>query len=180
MALDSKQQAVAEQAMTLVSPCISYFLDSYPCLRGVVSSDELRSAALFACASAARTYDPTRAGISAYFSRAILHELLKACRREIRSGSRSIYRISLAAIEARMDFRPEPKGAPVDLLGNVAAAFAKMSDEDRHWLQRHAVEGMSIREIARQEGITTRQAGKLLRAKMARLRKAATQRSYGR
>lgn len=165
--------------MSLVAPCLAYFMDNYPCLRGVISRDEMESAALFACASAAKTYDPTRAGISAYFSRAILHELLKACKREIRSGSRSIYRISLAAIEARIVHKPEAKGNSFDLRGNVAAAWKQMSAEDRRWLQRHAIEGMSIRELARREGITTRQAGKLLRAKLSRLRRATQQRNYG-
>ncbi len=170
--LSETQQGYALEAMRLVSPCLSYFLDNYPCLRGVLTPEDMESAAMFACATAATTYDPSRAGISAYFSRAILHELLKACRREIRSGSKSIYRISLRAAECRMTVRLEREDGDADLITSIAQAFSSLSEEDQRWVKAHAIDSMSIRKLAKQENLTTRQAAKLVRAKMAKLRKS--------
>lgn len=168
--LTPEQQGYAREAVRLVAPCLHYFLENYPCLRGVLHPDDMESAALYACATAAATYDPGRAGISAYFSRAILHELLKSCKREIRSGSKSIYRISLRAAECRMKVRTQGE-EDATLLASVAQAFDALSDEDQRWIRAHA-DGVSIREMSRREGITTRQAAKLARVKLARLRKS--------
>lgn len=152
--------------MGLVSKCIDLFLKSYPCLRTVLAPEEMESAAMFACASAARTYDPEKAGISAYFSKAILHELLKSCRREIKSGSQSAYRISLPAIEQRAPAKAEPLADP------ILAALQSLTDTDRAWIESHVFDGTSIRLFARTEGISARQAAKLLRCRLDRLKRA--------
>ncbi len=166
--LTSEQQGYASAAieMSLPNKCIDYFLKNYPCLRDVLDPEEMNSAALFACASAAKTYNPERAGISAYFSRAILHELLKSCQRELRSGSRSHYRISMKALEMRQPAETKPLADP------IIEAFQNMSAEDRRWIERHVFEGASIRFLARTEQISSRQAKKKLRCRLDRLRRA--------
>jgi len=166
--LTHNQRDIAEQALDFVQPCIGYFLVSYPCLREVVDRDELESAARMACVMAARTYDPAR-DMKAYFSRAILHELLKSCRKEIRSHSGSVYRVTLAVIERRLptrelwDEEPHPPA--------MLAALHALPDEDRQWITEHVIEGASIRQMARAKGISTRQVAKLMAAKLARLKR---------
>jgi len=168
--LDEKQQGYATAAieMDLHSKCIDYFIRSYPCLRGVIEPEEMQSAAFFACASAARTYQPEKAGISAYFSRAILHELLKSCQRELKHGTRSVYRISMKALEQRQRVKKQHSLADPTL-----AAFQLLSDVDRSWIERHVFEGVSIRALSRAEQVSSRQARKLLRLRLDRLRKSS-------
>jgi len=171
--LNQDQQGYAERALELIPPCLHYFLESYPCLREVVDREELESAARLACVMAARTYDPSR-GMSAYFSRAILHELLKSCRSEIRSNgglgalSRSVYRVTLEVIERRLPAR-EDEGPPAEML----VALHALPAEDRQWITEHVIEGTSIRQMARDKGISTRQVAKLMAAKLGRLRSSA-------
>lgn len=170
--LSDSQRATAEQALELVGPCISYFLDNYPCLREVMTIEDMQSAAAYACASAAKTYDPTRAGISAYFSRAILHELLKSCQRELKGNG--VWRVSLAVAEVRMPLGKLAEDDPAESMpAPVIEALASMSAEDRRWIQSCTIEGVSVREMSRREGISTRQGAKLLRAKLSRLAKAS-------
>ena len=164
--LNAIQQGYATEALAFVSPCIDYFLNHYPCLREVVDPEELNSAALFACATAAKTYDPNKAGISAYFSRAIIHELLKSCRREIRSRSRSVYRVSLTVAERRQAVRCQP------LADAAVLALTTLTERDREWIEAHCFEQQSVRSLARQHGVSARQATKILRARLSKLRKA--------
>lgn len=166
--MNDSQKAYATKAMDLVSPCIDFFLKNYPCLRDVVDGEELESAALFACANAATTYDPKKSGISAYFSRAIIHELLKSCRRELRSQSRSIYRISLKAVEGRQPAKRAP------LADAASEALSGLSETDQAWIQAYVVEEQSIRQMSLEKGVTTRQVRKLLAVKLSKLRKATS------
>lgn len=172
--LTQDQQAYAEKALAFVQPCLAYFLGAYPCLREVVDREELESAARLACVMAARTYDPARE-MRAYFSRAIMHELLKSCRTEIRSngglGSMVAYRVTLAVIERRLPTREleDDDNHPTEML----VAFHSLPVEDRQWITDHVIEGTSIRQMARDRGISTRQVAKLMAAKLERLRKNA-------
>ena len=167
--LTPEQQGYATAAldMELVPKCCDYFLRSYPCLRELLTPDEMESAAMFACASAASTYNPAKAGISAYFSKAILHELLKSCQRELKHGARSVYRISLHAAELRQP----PVGKP--LADAVLQAFESLTDEDRRWIERRVFDNASYRVLARAEKISTRQVQKVLRSRLDRLRRTA-------
>jgi DNA-directed RNA polymerase specialized sigma24 family protein len=172
--LTQDQQGYAEQALELITPCLHYFLGSYPCLREVVDREELESAARFACVLAARTYDPSRE-LRGYFSRAILHELLKSCRTELRSngglGGMVAYRVTLEVIERKIPARDleSDDGHTAEML----VALHAMTPEDRQWITDHVIEGTSIRQMARDRGISTRQVAKLMAAKLERLRKTA-------
>jgi|694.fasta_scaffold41325_9 DNA-directed RNA polymerase specialized sigma24 family protein len=167
--LTNHQQVLAERALEFVQPCIGFFIASYPCLREVVDRDELESAARMACVMAARTYDFARGDMRAYFSRAILHELLKSCRKEIRSHSGSVYRVTLEVIERRLPTRDLYDEEPH--LPEMLAALHALPVEDRQWITEHVIEGASIRQMARDKGISTRQVAKLMAAKLARLKR---------
>lgn len=169
--LTADQQAAAVAALEIVPHCLRYFTASYPCLRGVLSPDDMESAANYACVTAARTYDPAR-GVSAYFSRAIIHELLKACQRELR-GKGKLYRVPLEAVEMelpseRLQLEDPAQSTPAP----VIQALAGMNDEDRRWIVALTIEGVSVREWSRREKISARQGAKLFRAKLARLAKS--------
>lgn len=167
--LSPDQQAIAEQALALIPLCINYFLQSYPCLRGAVDRDELEGAARLACVLAAKTFDPTRE-VKAYFSRAIMHELLKTTDREVRSRSGSLYRVEMSAIEKRLPFS---RLVDDDIQSEILTALAGLTAEDRRWITDHVIEGVSIRQISLSEGLSVRQVRKLMAAKLARLRKRA-------
>jgi RNA polymerase sigma factor (sigma-70 family) len=169
--LTHNQRDIAERALEFVAPCLSYFLGSYPCLREVVDREELESAARLACVMAARTFDPAR-DMRAYFSRAILHELLKSCRSEIRSRSGSVYRVELTAIERRLP--PEQLEDEDHLPSEMLTALHSLPAEDRQWITDHVIEGVSIRQMARNKGISSRQAAKLMAAKLSRLRRSVS------
>lgn len=173
--LTHSQQDIAERALEFVQPCLAYFMSSYPCLRAVVDRDELESAARLACVMAARTFDPTR-DMRAYFSRAILHELLKSCRSEIRSQSGSVYRVELTTIERRLP--PEKLEANDHLPSDMLTALHSMSADDQQWIVTHVIEGVSIRQMARDKGISSRQATKLMAAKLSRLRKSLSSENF--
>jgi RNA polymerase sigma factor (sigma-70 family) len=174
--LTSDQQDIAERALEFVSPCLSYFLGNYPCLREVVDREELESAARLACVMAARTFDPAR-DMRSYFSRAILHEFLKSCRSEIRSRNGSVYRVELAAIERRLP--PERLEDEDHLTDEMLTALHGLPSEDRQWITDHVIEGVSIRQMARNKGISSRQAAKLLAVKLSRLRKSLSSETTG-
>jgi DNA-directed RNA polymerase specialized sigma24 family protein len=160
---DQRQYAQTAIDSDLPSKCIDYFLKNYPCLREVLDPDEMQASAYYACTSAAKTYDPSRAGISAYFSKAILHELLKGCKRELKHGSRSLYRISLRAIERRQKVEKQPLADP------LLAALRSLPPEEVTYVTQHYREGVSIRSMAVQCNITTRQIGNRIRAGLRKI-----------
>lgn len=172
--LTEEQRGYAEEALGLVETCVAFFWQTYPCLRGVLSDAEMISAAYYACASAAKTYDPTRAGVSAYFSKSILHELLKSCQRELRSGSKSVYRISLDEVERRWrKRRPDDRDARVEALEQ---ALATLPARDRKWVKAFASH-RSMREISRQTGVPVRRATREVLESLERLKVRAQSRS---
>jgi len=167
--LTPDQQAMAERALEFVAPCLHYFMGNYPCLREVVDREDLESAARLACVMAARTFDPAR-DPKAYFSRAIMHELLKSCRTEIRSRNGSAFRIQITAIERRL---PPEKLEDDATISEILTALHALPSEDREWITESVIEGVSIRKMAKAKGISTRQAAKLLTAKLGKLRREA-------
>ena len=163
------QQSLAEQATKFVQPCLAYFLASYPCLRGVADREELESAARLACVMAARTFDAAKGQPQPYFTRAILHEMLKTCAVELQSQPPIAYRLTLETVERRIPVRLLEDAEPGE--EEVLAHLYSMADEDQQWLIDHVIEGASIRKMARDRGISARQVSKLVAAKLTRLRR---------
>jgi DNA-directed RNA polymerase specialized sigma24 family protein len=55
----------------------------------------------------------------------------------------------------------------------MLVALHALPAEDRQWITEHVIEGTSIRQMARDKGISTRQVAKLMAAKLGRLRSSA-------
>lgn len=161
--LTRKQQALAEEAMELLPVCLKDFRNRYPFLREIAKVADLESAALLAITKASRTYDPERAGISAYFSKTIRNACLREIEKEIKSRSHSQYRISFEMIESRQEVEHEPLADP------IMSELAKLSEEDMRDIEARAFENKSIRAFSREWGISTRQARKKLMVKLDKL-----------
>ena len=161
--LTDDQRRLAEKAMELVPVCLADFRRRYACFRVISEQADLESAALLAITRAARTYDPNRAGISAYFSRAIRNACLREIERELRSNSHSVYRISYEAAE----YREPPKAQP--LADPLLTAIQDMSPEDRRVIEERVLHNKSIRAFADDWGCSTRQAKKRIMIRLDRL-----------
>lgn len=161
--LTKQQQQLAEKAMELVPLCLRDFRNRYPFLREIAAVADLESAALLAVTKASRTYDPSRAGISAYFSKAIRNACLREIENEIKSRSHSHYRVSFAMLESRQKVENEPLTDP------VMRELQNLSDEDRKIIEERAFDNKSIRAFSREWGISTRQAKKQLMIRLDRL-----------
>ena len=163
--LTRKQQALAEKAMELLPVCLNDFRNRYPFLREIAKVADLESASLLAITKASRTYDPEKAGISAYFSKAIRNACLKEIEKEIRSRSHSVYRISFEMLEKRQerDRDSEPLADP------IMSELVNLSLEDMSDIESRAFENKSIRAFSREWGISVRQAQKKLMVKLDKL-----------
>jgi RNA polymerase sigma factor (sigma-70 family) len=170
--LTPEQQALAEEAMELLPVCLNDFRNRYPFLRAIAAVADLESAALLAITKAARTYDPNRAGVSAYFSKTIRNACLREIENEIKSRSHSHYRISFEMLEARMDVENEPLADP------IMSELVNLSEEDMRDIEARAFENKSIRAFSREWGISTRQAKKKLMVKLDRLAEAWRQSAH--
>jgi DNA-directed RNA polymerase specialized sigma24 family protein len=170
--LTEVQQGYCVQALSLVEKACYKFWLNYPCLRGFLSPEEMQSAAEYACVLAARTYDPAKSGVAQYFGKAILHELLKACDNEHRSGAVSRLKISLAAAEKSLLSSGKLPGCTQAQRTEAAAnALRSMTEEDQRWLDSRFYGEASHRDLAKAEGISPRQVRKRLAQKLHRLKR---------
>jgi len=161
--LTKEQQKVAEQALPLVKVCIASFSRAYPCLRKVAACCDLEGAAYLAVRRAAKTYNPDKAGISAYFSIAIRNAMLQEVQREMRTQAHSIRRIPLEQVNAR---EPPKEGQPAVAL----AALLELTEEERDWIERWVFDGTSFRAFGRESGRDPRTAKKILKARLMKLK----------
>lgn len=155
MSLTDDQQRLAEEAIGLIPMCMSAFMKNFPCLRDIAESCDLESAAQLACCKAARTYNPKKFGVSAYFSVAIKNAFLKEIQKEVRSKSNSVYRITLEQAEQRS--APERKGFDAAL-----PALQEMPEEVRAWIESYVFEGANFSVLGRQHGMHRRTAKRRL------------------
>ena len=163
MRLTEEQKKIAEQAIELIPACMAAFWKNFPCLREVSGICDLESAAQLACCKAARTYNPEKCGISAYFSVAIRNAFLKEIQKEIRTRSTSIYRISLEQAEQRsVPERPETEAA--------LPALQDMPEEIRAWIESYVFDGGNFSVLGRRHGVHRRTAKKRLMSYLDRLR----------
>lgn len=155
--LTPDQQELVEEAIKLVPTCVRVFLKAMPRLRGVVGHGELESAAYLACVKAARTFDRGRGvGVSAYFSVAIKNGMLREVLRELRRKSRSR---CFLTVEQVVEVVLPPRHVKHS---DVFASIAHLAEEERRWIEKHLLEGISLRELGRQHGISVKTAKKRL------------------
>jgi hypothetical protein len=162
-----EQQALALRACEMVPTCVRLFWQHFPCLRNVAKSCDLESVAYLACCRAAITYDPSKAGMSAYFSVAIRHGMQQEVEKEVRSRSHSIDRIPLAWLDQRQEpARREDTHA--------FAALAALDADLKEWLEKIALypnHGGSARQYGKSKGVCTKTAGKMIAKEFRKLRK---------
>lgn len=147
----------------MVPVVLKGFRKRYQCFASIVDRVDLEGAAHLAVTRAARTYDPSKAGVSAYFSRAIVLTCLREIENELKSGAYSPYRISLEAAEHRQPQAAKPLTEP------MLAAIQNLSEEDRKVIEERVFDGKSIRAFARDWGISTRQAKRQIMCRLDRL-----------
>lgn len=161
--LTPEQQQIAESALGLVPMVLARFRKRYRCFSPLWNQVDLEGAAHVAVTRAARTYNPEKAGLSAYFSRAIINTCLNEIRDELKANLHSPWRISLAAAEHRQPQADKPLADP------MLAAILNLSEEDRRVIEERVFDGKSIRAFARDWGISTRQARKQIMCRLDRL-----------
>jgi DNA-directed RNA polymerase specialized sigma subunit len=161
--LTPDQQKLVEEAAQWVPACVKAFIQNMPCLRDAASMCDLESAAYLGCCLAARTYNPTKGKVSAYFGVAIKNAMLKEIQKEIKAGSTSVYRISLSAAEKRSKARREQPPSAI-------SPFMKLTEEERSLIERHVVGSHSFRSLGRQEGCDPRTAKRRVMASIDKLR----------
>lgn len=150
--LTQDQQRLAEEALELLPVCLADFRRRYPCFRAIAEQADLEGAAMLAITRAARTYDPEKAGISAYFSQAIRFACLREIEREIKTNAHSQYRISYEAAEQRQPPEAKPLADP------LLTAIQNLSEEERRIIEQKVFDKTSIRAFAREWGVSTRKA----------------------
>lgn len=163
MRLTAEQQAIAEKAIELIPACMAAFWRNFPCLREIAEVCDLESAAHLACCKAARTYNPSKCGISAYFSVAIRNAFLKEIQKEVKSQSQSIYRITLEQAEQRST----PEAPDVEA---ALPALQEMPEDIRSWIESYVFDGSNFSVLGRQHGIHRRTAKKRLKSYLDKLR----------
>lgn len=161
--LTPEQQRLAEEALELVPVVLSTFKRRYACFQAMFDRVDLESAAYLAVTRAARTYDPKKAGVSAYFSRAIVFTCLREIENELKHGAWSPYRITLEAAEHRQPQESKPLADP------MLAAIQNLSEADRRIIEERVFDNKSIRAFAREWGISTRQAKRQIMCRLDRL-----------
>lgn len=169
--LTPDQQRLVEEAIKLVPVCVSVFKRSMPCLREVASRCDLESAGYLACCRAAKTFDPHRGvGISAYFSVAIKHGMLREVQNEIKSRSNSIYRIPFLEQDVRLQVAAKEPSA-------MSRAIMTLTDEERSLIEKRMSGGAVAdmrqrREPSSKKKWRAQQARQRLKASLDKLRKA--------
>lgn len=161
--LTVEQQRLAESALDLVPVVLVRFKQRYNCFSRLWNQVDLEGAAHVAITRAARTYNPEKAGISAYFSRAIINGCLTAIEKEIKANLHSPWRISLAAAEQRQQQDARPLSDP------MLTAIQNLSPEDRRIIEERVFDGKSYRAFAREWGVSSRQARKRIMCRLDKL-----------
>lgn len=165
MTLTPEQQRLVEEASRWVPNCVKIFLQNMPCLREVANLCDLESAAYLACCKAAKTFDPTKGNMSAYFGVAIKNGILREIQTEMKTGSTSIYRISPQEAERRMAVTNKSRE-------RVMESLLALTEEERRWIEMYVFDEASFRSIGRREGCDRRVAKKRVLTHIDKLRRA--------
>ncbi len=163
--LDEEQQKLSEEALKLVPVVLRKFKEKYSCFRSLWNAVDLEGTAHLAITKASRTYDPKKAGVSAYFSRAIVFSCLTAIEKEVRSQMQSPWRISMEAAQHRQRVTNDRS----HLENPMLSAMKNLSDEDRKIIEERVFDGKSLRAFASQWECSTRQAKKQINLRLDRL-----------
>ena len=162
--LTDNQQGYAEKAMPLVRMVIASYLKRNPDLVDVAHRCDMDGTAEQAVCLAALTYNPEKAGVSAYFSvaihRAIAKEVLARQTHERRMRSAwNLCKPHLNPHIERMKHR-------------AVKALQMLSPYEKQLLEDHLIEGVTLERLGREQDLDRRTIRKRIKRAIDRLREA--------
>lgn len=162
--LTDNQQGYAEKAMPLVRMVIASYLKRNPDLVDVAHRCDMHGTAEQAVCLAALTYNPEKAGVSAYFSvaihRAIAKEVLARQTHERRMRSAwNLCKPHLNPHIERMKHR-------------AVKALQMLSPYEKQLLEDHLIEGVTLERLGREQDLDRRTIRKRIKRAIERLREA--------
>jgi RNA polymerase sigma factor (sigma-70 family) len=162
--LTTIQQAFAEQAMPLTRVVIASYLKRNPDLIDVAKRCDLNGTAEQAVCLAALTYNPDKAGISAYFSVAIHRAISKElqARRNHERRMRSAWEIAKPHLNPHIE----------RMKHRAVKALQMLSPYEKQLLEDHLIEGVSLERLGREQDLDRRTIRKRINRAIQRLREA--------
>lgn len=162
--LTADQQRFVESAMPVIDASIAAFRKRNANRWQIVRRCDLKGAAQQAVCLAALTYDPAKAGISAYFSVAIQRALMK----EVAGRERIDRRMVSAWV-----VHDRPSNPTHDKMkGRAIKALAFLPPEERRLLEDHLIEGVTLGRLCREQGCHPRTLKKKILRAIEKLREA--------
>ena len=162
--LTATQQGYAEKAMPLVRMVIDVYLNRNRDLRDAARRCDLAGTAEQAVCQAALTYNPKKAGISAYFSVAIRRAISK----EIQARRNHERRMRVAWEIARPHLNPHIER----MKSRAVKALQMLSPYEKQLLEDHLIEGITLERLGREQRLDRRTIRKRIKRAIDRLREA--------
>ena len=162
--LSATQQGYAEKAMPLVRIVIGTFLKRNPDLMDVAQRCDLDGTAEQAVCQAALTYNPEKAGVSAYFSVAIHRAISK----EIQARRNHERRMRVAWEITKPQLNPHIER----MKHRAVKALQMLSPYEKQLLEDHLIEGVSLERLGREQDLDRRTIRKRINRAIQRLREA--------
>jgi RNA polymerase sigma factor (sigma-70 family) len=162
--LSTTQQAYAEKAMLLPRVVIASYLKRNPDLIDVANRCDLEGTAEQAVCLAALTYNPEKAGVSAYFSVAIHRAISK----EIQARRNHERRMRTAWEIAKPQLNPHIER----MKRRAVKALQMLSPYEKQLLEDHLIEGVSLERLGREQDLDRRTIRKRINRAIQRLREA--------
>lgn len=157
--LTAQQQVYVEDAVKLIPVVIAAFLRSNPNDKEIASRVDLLGTAQTAVCLAALTYDPNKAGISAYFSVAIRRLIVKeiAARRRHEGRMRAGWSIAV-----------EPTSPPA--AGRMTKALSMLPADEKQLIEDYYIAGVTLDRLSREQRSHIKTVRKRIRAALEKLR----------
>jgi RNA polymerase sigma factor (sigma-70 family) len=155
--LTATQQGYAEQAMPLVRIVIGTYLKRNPDLMDVANRCDLSGIAEL-------TYNPDKAGISAYFTVAIHRALSK----EIQARRNHERRMKTAWEICKPHLNPHIER----MKHRAVKALQMLSPYEKQLLEDHLIEGVTLERLGREQRLDRRTIRKRIKRAIDRLREA--------
>jgi RNA polymerase sigma factor (sigma-70 family) len=150
--------------MPLVRMVIASYLKRNPDLIDVANRCDLEGAAEHAVCLAALTYNPEKAGVSAYFSVAIHRAISK----EIQARRNHERRMRTAWEIAKPQLNPHIER----MKHRAVKALQMLSPYEKQLLEDHLIEGVSLERLGREQDLDRRTIRKRINRAIQRLREA--------
>ncbi len=162
--LTTSQQAFAEQAMLLTRVVIASHLKRNPDLIDVARRCDLDAAAEQAVCLAALTYNPEKAGVSAYFSVAIHRAISK----EIQARRNHERRMTTAWQLCKPHLNPHIER----MKHRAVKALQMLPPYEKQLLEDHLIEGVTLERLSREQRLDRRTIRKRIKRAIQQLREA--------